>query len=210
MPFLDKCILGFDKFLRISAPAWPDKPLQTSPARDTPELEMSICDKHRSQNMMRVNLAGEVAAQGLYRGQALLAQDKALKVYLEEAAEEELAHFSWCLERLQQLGGKPSVFNPAWYYGAFVIGLLAALASDKVSLGFLIATEEQVGQHLAKHLLVIPHSDLQSQAIIARMYEDELEHAVAAEEKGGVRLPLPILIVMQLAALVMTKTSAMI
>ena len=210
MTFLDQCIIGFDQLLRTALPVWPGFTTEKNPADDKADLYMSQVDKHKSKNMMRVNLAGEVAAQGLYRGQLLLAKDKSLQKHLNDAAIDELAHYVWCLKRLEALGGKPSIFNPLWYWGALSIGLCAALISDEISLGFVIATEEQVGQHLATHLLNIPKTDLQSTAIIAKMYEDELQHAFEAEQKGGQRLPMFVQFLMHLSAQVMIKVTTII
>ena len=62
--------------------------------------------------MMRVNLAGEVAAQALYRGQALVCKDPEIKEHLIEAGEEETDHLVWCKKRLDELDGRGSIFNP--------------------------------------------------------------------------------------------------
>ena len=74
--------------------------------------------------MMRVNLAGEVAAQALYRGQAMVCKDQEIKKHLIEAGEEETDHLIWCKRRLDELDGRSSVFNPIWYAGSFAIGAI--------------------------------------------------------------------------------------
>ena len=119
----------------------------------------------------------------------------------------EFDHYVWCLERLRELDAKASLFNPIWYLGALSIGVVAGLLSDKVSLGFIIATEEQVGQHLASHLLNLPTSDLKSRAIVGQMYEDEIRHAEDAEQSGGQRLPLVVQQIMHWTAQVMISAS---
>jgi ubiquinone biosynthesis monooxygenase Coq7 len=204
---LDKLIIQFDSMLRTICPRW-----SISSCREFPENEarLSAVERHQSQAMMRVNLAGEVAAQGLYRGQLLFARDESLKQKLMNAAAEEIEHYIWCLQRLKELDASPSLFNPLWYLGALSIGLLAAIGGDKVSLGFIIATEEQVGLHLASHLLQLPRNDKKSVAIVKQMYIDELQHAEDAEHLGGVRLPMLIQIMMQGMAQIMIKCSRLI
>ena len=86
-------------------------------------------------SLMRVNHAGEVAAQALYHGQALVARDPAVRTFMLDAAREEGDHLSWCAARLAALGSRPSVLDPLWYAGSLAIGALAGLAGDKVSLG---------------------------------------------------------------------------
>lgn len=210
LSFLDECIIKFDKTLKKVFPQWPTTSNVENPADKEPEVELSLVEKHQVQSMMRVNLAGEVAAQGLYRGQMLLARRPELQHELNQAAEEEWSHYVWCLDRLKALDARPSFFNPIWYCGAFTMGLIASMVSDKASLGFVIATEEQVGQHLASHLWKLPRHDLKSRAIVQQMYHDELRHAEQAEHRGGERLPLMIQHMMHWTAQIMIQTSGLV
>lgn len=207
---LDQCILGFDQFLRVLCPNWTTQATQPSPADQCPEADLSGVERHQAAGMMRVNLAGEVAAQGLYRGQMILARESNLQTDLQQAAEEEMDHYAWCRQRLQSLDVKPSVFNPIWYMGAFSLGLIAALLGDKMSLGFIIATEEQVGRHLASHLQHLSPHDLKSRAVVWQMYQDELAHAHDAEQRGGQRLPRLTQEIMHWMAQVMIKVSRLV
>ena len=208
--FLDKCVVKFDVFLRNICPSWPENDVSNSPADGLQESVLTLSEKRTSAGMMRVNLAGEVAAQGLYRGQLLLARDNELSAHLKEAAHEEMQHYAWCLSRLKALDAEAIIFNPFWYFGAFSMGLMAAAISDSISLGFVIATEEQVAKHLASHLRDLPIDDLQSRAIVAKMYADELLHADEAALKGGLRLPFIIQELMHLTAQAMIKLSRLI
>lgn len=208
--FFDKCIIKFDQYLRVACPPWAMQDFPNNPANAHQPSVLSPPEKRASAAMMRVNLAGEVAAQGLYRGQLLLARNNALRLHLKQAAHEEMAHYAWCLARLKNLDAKGSIFNPFWYLGAFSIGLLAAAISDNISLGFVIATEEQVAKHLAGHLRDLPKDDLQSRAIVAKMYEDELLHADEAALNGGERLPFMLQRLMHITAQVMIKVSRLI
>lgn len=208
--FLDQCVIQFDSVLRTFWPAWPKTSNHRPMVEQNQTEQLSELDKHQVISMMRVNLAGEVAAQGLYRGQMLLARDNILRQHLHQAAVEELEHYAWCYQRLMELDARPSFFNPVWYAGAFMIGLFASVLGDAKSLGFVIATEEQVGQHLADHLQRLPKEDLQSRAIVAKMYEDELLHAQEAADRGGERLPLYVQQIMHWAAQVMIQTSSLL
>ena len=156
---------------------------------------------------MRVNHVGEVCAQALYDAQALAARSPALKTMFEQAAQEESDHLAWTEERIRNLGGRTSLLNPLWYGGAFAIGLAAARIGDRASLGFMAETERQVEQHLQGHLDRLPEHDVASRAIVAQMKDDEVRHADAATELGGVELPFPLRMAMRMAARVMTRTA---
>jgi ubiquinone biosynthesis monooxygenase Coq7 len=157
--------------------------------------------------LMRVNHAGEVAAQALYHGQALLARSAATREFLLRAAAEEGDHLAWCEQRLRELGARPSLLNPFWYAGSFAIGAAAAAVSDALSLGFVTETERQVEGHLAEHLTQLPASDQRSRCILETMQREELGHADAARAKGAAELPPPVRALMGLTSKLMTRTA---
>jgi len=156
---------------------------------------------------MRVNHVGEVCAQALYQSQALLSRSPGLRAHFEHAAQEELDHLVWTRQRVKELGTHTSHLTPLWYGGAFVLGSLAGLAGDRISLGFVVETERQVEQHLASHLDRLPAEDLPSRAIVAQMKEEEARHADEAQAAGAQALPAPMRGLMRLAARVMTGTA---
>jgi ubiquinone biosynthesis monooxygenase Coq7 len=157
--------------------------------------------------LMRINHTGEVCAQALYDGQAALARSEENRAHLQHAADEETDHLAWCAERLKELDSRPSLLNPLWYAGSYVIGAVAALAGDPISLGFVVETENQVEAHLQEHLDTLPAQDERSRAVLAQMQADEVRHAHDAKVRGGVDLPFPIPSLMQLSSKVM-KTVA--
>lgn len=189
------------------------KPLLLAPARAAagypavrvPEQEMGEVDRAHAGGLMRINHAGEVAAQGLYRGQALIARDARVRDQLLAAAAEEQAHLHWCEERLAELGQAPSVLRPFWHAGSFAIGVAAALAGDRWSLGFVAETEKQVSEHLEDHLRRLPPADERSRAVVAAMRDDEERHRSQAERAGARPLPRPVRGLMRRAAGVMKR-----
>ena len=170
--------------------------------------ELNASEKQESAALMRVNHVGEVCAQALYTAQALATKDHALRQHLTTACNEETDHLAWCEQRLQELGGRPSLLNPLWYAGAFTIGYAAAkLGGDRMSLGFVVETERQVEAHLESHLGLLPANDGQSRAIVAQMKVDEAQHAKEALAAGAAELPLPFKALMKVAAQVMTTVA---
>ena len=172
--------------------------------------ELTQQEKKLSIQMMRVNLAGEVAAQALYRGQALVCKDPEIKKHLIEAGEEETDHLVWCKKRLDELEGRGSILNPIWYAGSFAIGAVFGNFGEKVSLGFVEETEKQVVTHIDKHLNKISPKDKETIEILKKMREDEDLHAQQAVDNGGEELKIPTKKIMSATAKVMTSTSAYI
>lgn len=172
--------------------------------------QLSKKEKGLSAQLLRVNLAGEVAAQALYRGQAMVCKQQEIKEHLIQAGEEETDHLIWCKKRLKDLNGRPSIFNPIWYAGSFAIGAIFGSFGEKTSLGFVEETEKQVVAHIDKHLAKISPKDKESIKILQTMREDEDIHAQQAGESGGEELKIPIKKIMSVTAKVMTSTSAYI
>jgi ubiquinone biosynthesis monooxygenase Coq7 len=160
-----------------------------------------------SGRLLRVDHAGEVAAQGLYQGQALTARDAKVRQRMRHSAEEENDHLAWCHERILELGGRRSLFGPFWYLGSYALGAAAGLAGDRWSLGFVSETERQVVRHLDDHLQRLPAGDRRSQAILAQMKVDEAQHAKTATLAGGQELPGAFRQAMALMSTVMTRTA---
>ena len=169
--------------------------------------ELSQIEKAKAGALMRVNHVGEVCAQALYTAQAYSTKSPALRSHFEQASREEADHLAWTRQRLDELGSRPSLLNPLWYAGAFGIGLLAGRLSDRVSLGFVVETENQVEAHLQSHMDQLPPGDHASRAIVAQMKDDEVRHALQARQAGALDLPPPVKGLMRLAAKVMTTVA---
>jgi 3-demethoxyubiquinol 3-hydroxylase len=164
-------------------------------------------EARHSAGLMRVNHAGEVAAQALYQGQALVARDPEVRDFLLDAAREEGDHLRWCRERLETLGSRPSRLDPLWFAGSIAIGALAGLGGDRLSLAFITETERQVEGHLDEHLARLPAEDAASRVILEQMRADEIEHGAHARERGAGELPAPVRVVMRLTARLMTSSA---
>lgn len=202
---MDTLLSTVDAALRtLFVPARASRPCPTLPAQPT---ALAAEEKRLSGALMRVNHVGEVCAQALYTGQALATRDAALRTHFEEASREETDHLAWTAERLQELGARPSLLNPVWYAGAFALGFVAGKIGDKLSLGFVVETEQQVAEHLTSHLSRLPENDHASRAIVVQMRDDELRHAHDAALAGAAPLPRAAKGLMRVAAKVMTTTA---
>ncbi|MGH8209799.1 MAG: 2-polyprenyl-3-methyl-6-methoxy-1,4-benzoquinone monooxygenase [Steroidobacteraceae bacterium] len=223
---LDTLISAADRALRsLFAPARASRPMPvpaevavpaapnatTAPgaaaASSAAPCELNDAEKRVSAALMRVNHAGEIAAQALYHGQALAAGSAATRELLLRAAREESDHLAWCETRLKELDSRPSLLNPLWYAGSFAIGAVAALMGDRTSLGFVVETERQVEGHLDEQLARLPSDDARSRAILQRMRTDEIAHGMNAKAAGGAELPSPVRALMRGTARLMTSTA---
>lgn len=205
---MDKVIAVMDMGLRtVFSPAMASRPYPQANDSGTTDDALSEKERRHAAALMRINHVGEVCAQALYSGQALVSRDPANVEALKEASREEIDHLAWCERRIAELGGRKSLLNPVWFGASFGLGVTAGLLGDKWNLGFLAETEHQVSSHLNSHLQQLPAQDHASRAIVAQMKEDEEQHARTAEQLGGAALPAPVKLAMRLASRVMTQTA---
>jgi ubiquinone biosynthesis monooxygenase Coq7 len=203
---LDAMIVNLDRALRAVGGAARGTG-RAYPAADLPEAELDDAARRHAAGLMRVNHAGEVAAQALYHGQSLTARGARVRAELEHAAAEEEDHLVWCRRRLEEMHARTSLLDPLWYAGSFAIGAVAGLAGDRVNLGFLAETERQVEAHLEGHLSRLPPEDRRSRAVVEQMQRDEVAHARMAERGGAASLPTPVKRAMRLVSKLMTGTA---
>jgi 3-demethoxyubiquinol 3-hydroxylase len=178
-----------------------------NPANELDDPSLASSAGRHAAGLMRVNHTGEICAQALYQGQALTARDPQVRSALLEAAAEEADHLAWCEDRLEELHSRPSLLNPAFYVASYAMGAVTGLLGDKVSLGFVEATEDQVCRHLEEHLERLPADDSRSREIVARMRDDEARHGAEALARGGGEFPAPVKGAMRLLSKVMTEST---
>lgn len=203
---LDRLLASATNALRtVAAPA--GRPARENPAKHIIDAELEARERAHAAGLMRINHAGEVAAQALYQGHAAVARDENIEKQMQRAADEEFDHLAWCEDRIHELGEGVSKLSPVWYAGAFAIGASSGILGDKWSLGFIAETERQVCAHLDSHLDSLPAEDAKSRAIVEQMRDEEETHGDNAVDAGAAELPAPVRRLMQITAKVMTKTA---
>ena len=211
---VDKLLIEVDQALRIistKAPASERENPALSIDDELAEVQLTKEESTLSARLMRINHAGEIAAQGLYSGQALMSKSEHVRQQMKISAAEENDHLNWCESRLEQLDSHKSYLSPVWYLGSFAIGAAAGVVGDKWSLGFVKETEDQVGRHIQSHLSKLPENDHASRAVLEQMQIDEAHHAEVATDAGAVELPTPVRkVIMPLISKVMTTVSSRI
>lgn len=202
---LDDLIAEFDKGLRtVAGVASESRP---SPGDPVAETELSAAERQHAAALMRVNHVGEVCAQALYQGQALVARNAEAREALARAAQEEEDHLAWSGRRIRELGGRPSLLNPLWYAGSLAIGMAAGALGDRWNLAFLAETEKQVEEHLSGHLERLPAEDRRTRAVVEAMRADEARHRDTALQLGAAEMPAPAKAAMRLASRLMTSVA---
>lgn len=198
----DQSLFRIDRLFRIFIPN--QVACRPNPASKLSSVKLTLSEKRHSAGLMRVNHSGEVCAQALYQGQALVARTQIVRQVMCQSMQEEADHLNWCSERVQQLGSHVSYLNLIWYYSSLVLGLGVGLLGDSYSLSFLAEVERQVTEHLTQHLKLLPESDTPSRYIILQMRLDESQHQSTAEKMDAKKVPGILQSLMQIGASWMT------
>jgi len=201
---IDRLITGVDNFIKTTSGTMGQRD-RVSPGDNVPDSSLSAEERDQSARLMRINHCGEVCAQALYQGQALTARDVKTSGVMRRAAAEEVDHLAWCEKRIKELDSHVSILNPIWYAASFSMGALTGLLGDKVNLGFIAATEQEVCRHLNEHLQKLPPGDKKSRAVLSQMRDDENRHATTAIEHGASRYPDSVRFAMRQVSKLMTR-----
>ena len=197
---LDMCIISAQRILEIFVNSrqsigishlQKEVPPHTSTEQEKAQY-LSEDDRKIAAGLMRVNHAGEVAAQGLYHGHALVAalhNDVSTYETMLQFAREESFHLTLCKNRIVVLGSQVSFFQAFWYWGSVSIGCIAATKGVQINYAFIEETERQVTAHLGEHLKRLPEKDLASREVLKRIRKDEMHHAKKAGQNHSLSLP---------------------
>ena len=111
----DRLIQEIDRGLRTVAAA--NVAGRPFPDEGVPETVTDPAARRHAAALMRVNHAGEIAAQALYHGQALTARNPAMREHMLAAAREETDHLAWCERRVRDLDSRTSAARSALVRG---------------------------------------------------------------------------------------------
>jgi len=145
-----------------------------------------------TEEMIRVDHAGEYGATRIYQGQiavleAVSRDDKALAAIRRMAAQE-----SRHLERFNQLVNerqiRPTALSPLWDVAGFALGAATALLGSRAAMACTAAVEEVIDDHYGRQLERLD-SDPDLKQAIAEFRADEIAHRDEALAHGAEGAP---------------------
>ena len=132
-------------------------------------------NKKELAELIRVNHAGEYGAKRIYLGQLSVLKGHAK---IQEMYEQELEHLEYFDEQLKKRKVRPTVLQPLWHFGGFMLGAVTAALGEKAAMACTVAVEEVIDEHyqdqLEKLKSVPAEKPLRNK--IKKFREDELHH----------------------------------
>lgn len=139
----------------------------------------------RLAEILRVNQAGEYGAKRIYQGQLAVLRNNPVAPTIQHMAEQEEVHLQTFNRLMVEHNVRPTLLQPLWHVGGFVMGAVSALLGPKAAHACTIAVEDVIEGHYQRQLNELAGSNPDLEAIIAQFQAEEMEHKSIAEEEGG-------------------------
>ncbi|ORY77010.1 ubiquinone biosynthesis protein coq7 [Protomyces lactucae-debilis] len=159
---------------------------------------LTAADKAKLASFLRVNQAGELGANLIYKGQhaVLKHTNPAVAPTILHMWEQERHHLATFDRLIAQHRVRPTFMRPVWEAGAFAMGAATALLGTKAAMACTEAVETVIGTHYNDQLRELQAMDLDLglQKTIREFRDDELEHLDTAvndwDAKGAPAYPV--------------------
>nr|CAG8598267.1 14407_t:CDS:2 [Entrophospora candida] len=98
--------------------------------------------------MIRVDQAGEIGANWIYKGQlAILGKDKKVGPIIQEMWEQEKVHLRTFDKIIAHHRVRPTLLRPLWELSGYVLGVGTALMGKEAAMACTEAVETVIGEH---------------------------------------------------------------
>ncbi|KAF9175292.1 ubiquinone biosynthesis monooxygenase Coq7 [Mortierella sp. AD011] len=159
-----------------------------------PPLRLSKEQRDMLAEMIRVDQAGELGANWIYRGQyAVLGSDKKVGPLLQHMWDQEKHHLKTFDGIISQYRVRPTALRPFWELAGFALGAGTALMGKEAAMACTEAVETVIGGHYndqLRELLKIDHPDIaELRKVVQQFRDDELEHLETALEHDAQKAP---------------------
>ena len=141
--------------------------------------------RHDIERFLRVDHAGERAAQQIYKGQLAVLANHEMADEIRHMMDQEVEHLETFDSLLNERQVRPSLLDPLWGAAGFTLGVVTAAMGPKAAMACTIAVEEVIGEHYQKQADILGEDEPALQATVERFRDEELEHRDIAVEHDG-------------------------
>lgn len=151
--------------------------------------------RRRSDEMIRVDHAGEYGAVRIYEGQlaVLGARKSEAADAIRHMAQQEQRHLKTFDSLVNERRVRPTALEPVWRIAGYALGAATALMGEKAAMACTAAVEEVIDQHYASQVEQLGARDPALKATVEDFRAEEIAHrdqalAHGAQEAPGYRL----------------------
>ncbi len=146
-----------------------------------------------SEEMIRVDHAGEYGAMRIYEGQLAVLKRRPRAAAdvkaIRHMAEQERAHFAVFEDLINERQVRPTALAPLWHVGGFALGAATALLGEKAAMACTAAVEETIDAHYGAQAERLGSRDPALKRTIEKCREEELAHRDEALARGAESAP---------------------
>lgn len=135
-------------------------------------------NKEIIDSMIRVDHAGEYAANLIYEAQIEANKNKENQKQLEHMLAQEQKHLSFFAQEMQKRGTRPSALLPIWKIVSYNLGFITSKFGIKTAMLCTEAVEDVIERHYSEQLEALDGNEKEQSLAknIAVFRQEEIEH----------------------------------
>ena len=136
------------------------------------------------EEIIRVNHAGELGAQDIYKNQIKFCKDGKLKKELEKISQEEKIHYDYFENLILKKRIRPTLMSPAWKVGSFFLGAITSRLGPNYVYACTEAVEEVIVKHYQEQIEYLEKNKLEEKLKkkIKKFCKEEDQHRTYADQ----------------------------
>ncbi len=143
-----------------------------------------------TDEMIRVDQAGEFGAARIYAGQLAVLGDRHPSARAIRAmAVQEQRHLDSFNALMAQRSVRPTLLQPIWNVAGFALGAVTAAMGPRAAMACTVAIETEIDRHYGEQREALGDTDPELGAMIADFQAEEVEHKETAISAGAESVP---------------------
>jgi ubiquinone biosynthesis monooxygenase Coq7 len=138
-----------------------------------------------TEQMIRVNHAGEYGAMRIYAGQLAVLKNAPARKLVEHMTAQEAKHLATFETLMRQRKVRPTVLMPLWHMAGFALGAATALMGEKAAFACTVAVESVIDEHYAAQHKRLGPEEAELATTIETFRAEELEHRDTSLKQGA-------------------------
>lgn len=149
-----------------------------------------------TEEIIRVDHAGEFGAKRIYEGQIAFTKDPEQKKIIEHMKEQELEHLEFFENAIPKNKVRPTALLPLWSIFGYGLGAITAAIGPKTAMACTDAVEAVINEHYLEQIEALKSSNGNDELLkkIEKFRQDELEHQHIAIENHAKSAPMSSLV----------------
>ena len=143
-----------------------------------------------TDEIIRVNHAGEYGAQRIYQGQLAVLGNDPCAPTLRHMAEQEQVHLQTFEALMVARRARPTALWPLWHMAGYALGAGTALMGKRAAMACTVAVESVIAEHYQSQLEQLDENEQELKDTITTFRNEEMEHHDIGLEHEAEQAPL--------------------